>query len=59
MDFCCLKIKWLFFSITDSPHLESVKDFGELNYFPHSAKAVTPLGQGSYFLLPLQKCPQC
>lgn len=29
------------------------KDFRELKYFPTNAKAVTLLGQGSYFLLPL------
>lgn len=40
--------------ITESHNLGFGKDFKELSYVPLSAKTVTPLGQGSYFLLPLQ-----
>lgn len=53
MTFLLFKDKIVLF-IRESQNLGSRKDFRELDYFPLSAKRVTPLGQGSYFLLPLQ-----
>lgn len=50
---------WLFkdeivLFMRESQNLGSGKAFRELDYFPPSAKRVTPRGQGSYFLLPLR-----